>query len=434
MSEYLFLIWAAGAPLARSEWRGPFNSSLELSFILFIIAIVFIMIYAVIQTNQRLLKEIAYRKEVDEKIEDTQRFLNSIVENIPDMIFVKDAKELKFVRFNKAGEMLLGFSRDQMIGKNDYDFFPKEEADFFTAKDKQVLESNLPVDIPEELIHTRLMGPRVLHTKKIPILDEYAQPKYLLGIAEDITDKKKAQEELVKKTFELAKSNAEREQLELFAYLASHDLQEPLNKITSFADLLEEHCSKEIDKKGRDYLERMKKAANRMKALIDDLLKFSIVSARQEEMSLIDLSVLLKELLLDLEFSIAKAKGQVELVGPLPSIKADAVQMRQLFQNLILNSLKFSKEGEPPVITIKSQDLFPEFTQIIVDDNGIGFDEKHLDKLFKPFTRLRYSAQKEGSGVGLAICHKIVERHGGQITAKSQVGKGATFIISLPKK
>lgn len=405
---------------------------IELTLLLFILAAFLIMTYAVIQTNRRLLKEIAERETAEQKMAEAQKFLNSIVENIPDMIFVKDAKELRFVRFNKAGEMLLGFTTDQMIGKNDYDFFPKEEADFFTTKDRLVVEGGRMVDIPEETIHTRLLGPRTLHTKKIPILDDEGKPRYLLGIAEDVTDKKRAQEELMKKTFELAKSNAEREQLELFAYLASHDLQEPLNKITSFADLLQEQSFDKIDKKGRDYLERMKKAANRMKLLIDDLLKFSVVATKKEEMVSVDLTSLIHELILDLEFSILKAKGKIEL-APLPSVKADPVQMRQLFQNLILNALKFCKEGEPPIIHIKSHDLFPEITQIFIEDNGIGFDEKYLDRLFKPFARLRYSSQREGSGIGLAICQKILERHGGQITAKSEVGKGSVFIVSLPK-
>ncbi len=142
------------------------------------------------QLHYAVARDISSRKKADEDLKRSNTFLDSIVENIPDMVFIKDAKDLRFVRFNRAGEELLGISRDKMIGKTDYDFFPKEEADFFTKKDRVVLEEGKLVNIPEETIHTS-KGIRVLHTKKIPILDENRKPLYLLGISEDITDKKK---------------------------------------------------------------------------------------------------------------------------------------------------------------------------------------------------------------------------------------------------
>ena len=137
----------------------------------------------------------------------SRQFLDSIVENIPQMIFVKDAKELRFVRFNKAGEELIGVPRGSMYGKNDHDFFPREEADFFVQKDRAVLESRQPVDIPEEKLHTRQKGVRLLHTKKVPILDEAGRPIYLLGISEDITERKEAQEALKRERDELMRMN-----------------------------------------------------------------------------------------------------------------------------------------------------------------------------------------------------------------------------------
>ena len=142
-----------------------------------------------------IVENISKRKQAEAELRSSEQFLDSIIENIPNMIFVKDAEQLRFVRFNKAGEQLLGHSREDLIGKNDYDFFPRHEADFFTAKDKEVLRGGRLVDIPEEIIKTKYRGLRILHTKKIPILGEKGQPQYLLGIAEDITEQKQAEEE-----------------------------------------------------------------------------------------------------------------------------------------------------------------------------------------------------------------------------------------------
>lgn len=159
---------------------------------------------------QCVVHDITEQKNVERKLYETNKFLDSIIENIPDMVFLKDAEELRFVRFNKAGEKLLGYSREDLLGKNDYDFFPKEEADFFTKKDKATLQAENPIDIPEEEIHTKQKGKRTLHTKKISIRDEKGNPKYLLGISEDITERKQAEEVLRKSNEELEQAVKER--------------------------------------------------------------------------------------------------------------------------------------------------------------------------------------------------------------------------------
>lgn len=371
-------------------------------------------------------------QERTEELARAHHFLDTIVEHIPDMIFVKEAKELRFAKFNKAGEELLGYSRKDLIGKNDYDFFPKKEADFFTKKDQEVLKNGVVVDIPEEPIHTRDKGVRILHTKKVPLYDPKGKPQYLLGISEDITEKKRAQEALIQKTEQLAHSKAELEQLELFAFSATHDLQEPLLKIIFYSDFLEKEATSRLDQKGRGYLERIRAGAVRMRHIMEQLRELSRIGTADKPFEKVNLETVVHEALSDLEIRIAESRARVE-VGPLPVIWADKTQMLQLFQNLISNALKFRHRDGFPHVAIKSRSAGPSVREITVVDNGIGFDEKYLHKIFKPFQRLHGRNEYEGSGIGLAICQKIILRHGGHLTAKSAPGKGAAFIITLPE-
>ena len=372
------------------------------------------------------------RKKAEEEIKRANDFLNAILENIPNMIFVKEAKELRFVRFNKAGEELLGLKRQEMIGKNDHDFFPKAEAEFFTAKDRQVLAGGKLLDIPEEPIETKSAGKRILHTKKLPILDLDGKPRYLLGISEDITEAKR-QEELRLYTRALEVSNKE---LQDFVFVASHDLQEPLRKIQSFGEFLQEEYGAQLEGNGKDYLERMRSAAGRMQTLINDLLTLTRVTTKAKPFEPTDLSKVLKDVLSDLELRIHEKKAKME-VGPLPTLEADATQMRQLFQNLVGNALKFQKPGLAPVVRVEAEVLggpTPATGQcrIRVKDNGIGFENRYADQIFKVFERLHGRDEYEGTGIGLAVCRKVAERHGGTITAEGFPGEGAVFTVTLP--
>ncbi len=236
----------------------------------------------------------------------------------------------------------------------------------------------------------------------------------------------------------LARSN---EELQQFAYVASHDLQEPLRKIQTFSDRLKVRFGDVLPEDALDYLDRMQNAAERMQQLIRDLLTLSRISTRAQVFVPTDLNQIVQEVLTDLEVPIQESQGQVR-VDPLPQLAADSVQMRQLFQNLIGNALKFVRPGHPPLIQIScqiiqlddaNQAIAPaEACQIWVADNGIGFDEKYLTRIYNPFQRLHSQDEYEGTGMGLAICRKIVERHGGSLTASSIVGQGSTFMIMLP--
>jgi PAS domain S-box-containing protein len=234
---------------------------------------------------------------------------------------------------------------------------------------------------------------------------------------------------------QLARSNAE---LQQFASIASHDLQEPLRKIQAFGNRLQDKYRDALGEQGRDYIERMQKAAHRMQNLIDDLLIFSRLTTRAQPLVPVVLAEAIAEVLSDLEVLVQQTGGCVEVIE-LPTINADPLQMRQLFQNLIGNALKFHQANKPPYVKIYSHIVEPQLIasgntecQIIVEDNGIGFDSKYLDRIFQVFQRLHNHSEYEGTGMGLAICRKIVERHQGTLIAESQLGQGAKFIITLP--
>jgi PAS domain S-box-containing protein len=267
------------------------------------------------------------------------------------------------------------------------------------------------------------------------VRDREGTPYRMAGSMTDISDRKAAAQMLARQTEELARSNQE---LEQFAYIASHDLQEPLRKIEAFGDRLKRKYDKTLDEQGHDYLARMQNAAGRMRTLIQDLLSFSRVTTQSRGFAPLSLSTLLQDVLGDLEVRIQETHAQV-IVGDLPTLEADALQMRQLFQNLIGNALKFQQPGVLPIVNIecseeKAVDSDPalSFYRITVSDNGIGFEEKYLDRIFKVFQRLHGRNEYEGTGIGLAVCTKIVERHGGQLTAQSAPDQGATFIVRLP--
>ncbi|MDB5036380.1 MAG: Signal transduction histidine kinase [Chlorobi bacterium] len=228
-------------------------------------------------------------------------------------------------------------------------------------------------------------------------------------------------------TKELERSNRE---LQDFAFVASHDLQEPLRKIQAFSDRLMTKYGVELGDTGKDYLSRVQAAAARMHVLINDLLSYSRVTSQAQPFVQVDLEGIIGDVLSDLEVRIQQTGGRVD-VGTLPRIEADALQMRQLFQNLIGNGLKFHRPDVPPVVTIRAaQDA--DRVAITVEDNGIGFDEKYLDRIFTPFQRLHSRERYEGTGMGLAVSRKIVERHGGSIDAESIPGSGATFHVNIP--
>ena len=229
----------------------------------------------------------------------------------------------------------------------------------------------------------------------------------------------------------MAKLEQSNQALQDFASVAAHDLKEPLRKVTAFGIMLRQKYEDLLGQTGNDYLDRMVRATERMQSLLEGLLDYSRIATASEPFEEVDLSDLIGEVISDLEVRIVKTGGEVHF-GDLPVISAHPTQMRQLFQNLIGNALKFHKPGEKPMIQVRSVSTTDAECEIIVEDNGIGFEEQYLEKIFAPFQKLHGRREFEGTGLGLAICRRIVERHGGTITAVSTPGVGSKFVVTLP--
>lgn len=244
----------------------------------------------------------------------------------------------------------------------------------------------------------------------------------------EVAERQQAQQELERLAASLKRSNAE---LEQFAHVASHDMKEPLLLIIAFAERLLARWPEKFDGKAGEYLGRILKAGQQLQELVDDILQLSKVRSSAHPFGAVELDELLREVLGDFEEKIRQAQGNVG-VGSLAAIEGDRIQLRQLFQNLIANALKYRQKNLPPVIEIKGRTLPGKIYEITVQDNGIGFEEKYAERIFQPFVRLHGRHEYEGTGIGLATCEKIVARHGGRIIAKSRPGEGSIFIIQLP--
>ena len=268
------------------------------------------------------------------------------------------------------------------------------------------------------------------------------------ALREEVTVRTKAELTAMTAAQELQRSNRE---LEQFASVASHDLQEPLRKIQAFGDRLQSHCGEQLGEKGVDFLQRILASAGRMRRLIDDLLVFSRVSSKAQPFSAVDLNEIVEEVAGDLETRLQDAGGKLE-IAKLPHIEADPAQMRQLFMNLLGNALKFYRPGVAPIVRVTAHNITangnangngfnggssgdaktPVQCEITIEDNGIGFEQEYADRIFELFQRLHGRDEYQGTGMGLAICRKIVERHAGSISAFGRPGEGSRFVFRLP--
>ena len=367
--------------------------------------------------------------------------LEAIFANIHFLVAYLD-REFTFMRVNKAYADLYGQCPVFFIGRNYFELYPhRENHKIF----EMAVETGRPYHAfakPFQSLEQTRSGVTYWDWSLLPIKDPQEKVTGLILTLVDVTDRKEAEERINGYILELERSNQE---LEEFAYVASHDLQEPLRKIQTFGELLKTQLSETLPHDAADSLNRMVTAAARMRTLIRSLLTYSRVTTKARPFQTVDMEIVTREAVSNLEAVIEQKQAHID-IGPLPVVEADPNQMLQLMQNLILNSLKFQKQGNIPHVRIwaptigtsdgptSTEPPHPVLGEIRVQDNGIGFDERHLDRIFIAFQRLHGRSAYEGVGIGLAICRKIVDRHGGDITAKSTPDRGSTFVVRLPLK
>lgn len=413
-----------------------------------------------------VLVDITERKEAEDRLLESEERLRFMADAMPQLVFSTDGTGMPDY-YNEQWFRYTGVKSRQTSDVDWYKLFhPDDQEMVFSAYGKSITTGS-PLEVEFRLYNAPRDTFRWVIGRALPFKDDTGTIIKWYGTCTDIDEQKRLENELVgqkenlesrviERTTQLEETNdglhkeiIKREEVEAelqeyskslsqsnqelqdFAYVASHDLQEPLRKIQAFGNLLETEFSEQLGE-GADYLHRMQNAASRMSILIQDLLSFSRVTTRAKPSQRVELDIVVPEVLIDLESRIEDTKAKI-ILKSLPEVMADPTHMRQLFQNLISNALKFHAEDRPPIIKIKS--ILSKNKKdhiIIVEDNGIGFDEKYLDRIFSVFQRLHGRETYEGTGIGLAVCRKIVERYDGTITAESKNEQGSTFIITLP--
>jgi len=368
--------------------------------------------------------------EISERVKTAERFLNSVVDNIPSMVFIKDARELRFIRVNHTGEQLLGLTTKELIGKNDYDFFPESQAEFFTRKDREVLESGVELNIPEEEIDTVALGKRWLHTRKVPLLDDKGQPVYLLGISEDITETKQAEEKIQRQQRDMAHVMRLSTMGEMASGMA-HELNQPLTALTSYcgtAATLANSLPSPPPQLG-EVLDRATEQAHRASQIIRHLRDF--LSKGDDHKEPVDLDQVIKEMIDFIKPELKNGHVKVEHHPGVRGYKvmANKVQIEQVLVNLVRNSLEALQNSERTEgsIVIQTRLLADKVIETTVTDNGPGIDADMAGRLFNPFQ----TSKPSGMGMGLSISRSIIEDHDGKLWADEQYRDGALFGFNL---
>ena len=379
---------------------------------------------------------------IEDELAETRARKNAILESSLDPIITINHEGI-ITEFNRAAEQTFGHQRRDVLGTKPSDvLFPPSKSEGHQNQIDRYLDmgEGSMLGRRSEVMAVRKDGETFPAEMAMTMSEERGAP-VMTFFVRDISERKKAEQQQLRYAAELERSNRE---LEQFAYIASHDLQEPLRKIRTFGDRLEMKCGSDLDETGRQCVGRMQDAAARMQRLIEGLLTLSRVTTRAQQFEPVDLAAIARDVVTDLEVQIERVEGRVEL-GNLPTIMADPLQMQQLFQNLIGNALKFHRIDEPPTVKVhghflqkreertgRSNVSTEEKCLLCVEDNGIGLEEKYAERIFDVFQRLHPRDVYEGTGVGLAICRKIVERHGGTIHVTSTPGKRTVFEVILP--
>lgn len=406
-----------------------------------------------------ILQDVTEQRRIAQALSESEEQFRSLVENVPDVTWRADA-EGNLVYVSPNIRRICGYEAGDLIGQSRFSSIHPEDVGEVRKRYGLVFSKGREFSLRYRLRHksgkwlwvhdrARAIGDYangvfadITKLQKMEkelqeyrdwleeMVDERAQEIQCVNahLLLEVAERQQAQQELERLTASLRRSNAE---LEQFAHVASHDMKEPLLLIVAFTERLLARWPEKFDGKAGEYIARILKAARQLRELVDDILQLSKVRSCDRPFGLVDLDVLLRDVMADFEERISQAQGKVG-VGSLVAIDGDRTQLRQLFQNLIANALKYSQKSVPPVVEVKGRKLPGKIYEITVQDNGIGFEEKHAERIFQPFVRLHARHEYEGTGMGLATCEKIVDRHGGKITAKSSPNEGSIFIVQLP--
>ncbi|HRQ72182.1 MAG TPA: PAS domain S-box protein [Phycisphaerales bacterium] len=415
--------------------------ALGFGFVLTALALVYVQMLRVANARSERLVEQRTRE-----LRERGERLRAILQTAPDAIIVADERGV-VESVNPATERMFGYCAEELIGRELTALMPERLRELHRAGLRRYLQNGPGRTVGGGVLRTYglrkdgLEFPIELSVGEVRL----GEGRRFTGIIRDVTERKRAEDAIQSMNALLEERVQQRteelqrmvEELAQFASIASHDLQEPLRKVLVFGDRLRQQYEGALGDRGRDYLSRMLNAADRMSSLLNDLLELTRVTSKGRPFERVDLGDVVRGVLTDLEVALQESGGSVE-VGDLPVIDSDATQMRQLFQNLLSNALKFRCGERLPRVTIEAESPVQagggggSVCRLVVRDNGIGFDPRYAGVIFEPFHRLHGRSEYEGSGMGLAICRKIVERHGGRIAAEGRAGEGASFVIELP--
>jgi PAS domain S-box-containing protein len=369
--------------------------------------------------------DITQRRKAEAELHRSEERNRTLLESLPQHIFFKDPQG-RFITVNEPFARDFNLPPAELVGKTDHDLFPAELADKYRADDIRVMEARRT----ETIVETNVAHgeSRYVEVVKAPVIDADGEVAGVLGVFTDITERVRAEQELQRTAAELTRSN---EELEQFAYVASHDLQEPLRMVASYTQLLGRRYRGKLDADADEFIHYAVDGATRMQGLINDLLAYSRVGTQGRPFEETELDAVLDRALANLQLALEESAADVER-GPLPRLTVDPVQMVQLFQNLVGNALKF--RGDAPARVRITAEPVEDAWQFAVRDRGIGIEPAYFERIFIIFQRLHGTRQYAGTGIGLSICKKIVNRHGGRIWVESEPGQGSVFYFTLPIK
>ncbi len=365
--------------------------------------------------ERRVAERTAELERANAQLRESEHRLRSILDSSPTLVYLKD-RDGRYVFVNRQFEQSFGVSREEVAGKTDHDLFPHTVAESYRIADQEVLRVAEPREF-EELAFPDGQ-PRTYMSVKFPLRDVSGSVYAMCGISSDITARKKTEQALKQYN----------QELEQFAHIAAHDLQEPLRTVKSYTQLVERRYHDLLDGDGREFLGFITSGVERMRTLVSGLQSYSEVDREQVSSESVALGEVLAETMRSMSVTIEDAGARVE-VGELPSVRASRVHLQQLLQNLIGNAIKY-RSAEPPVIRIRAERA-GRMCEIIVADNGVGIEMQYADQIFKVFRRL-HGREIPGTGIGLAICKKVVETYGGRIWVESILGQGSEFHFTLP--